>query len=242
MIFSKLLLGVAALAATALALPVVVVSPPPPKSTTNTLLQNEASINLHALIPNLATHADGMVDISADGVLRSLHPNGTILDYVKLSPQHLQSLIKQHRWAANLTEICAMINGYDGSDGQAQARKLPVSVVDGGKAGEERSVTDGKKRSLIETPMTSLTNPTQQDDGQSLNERSPSHPSQPKPILEPIYPGTGPIPPAFPGAFTSCGVLICHSNYDCTVQSGGRCTICARFPGNRSGNDRWHCT
>lgn len=99
----------------------------------------------------LATHDDGMCDIGADGVVRSFHPNGTLLDYARLSPHHLQSLIKQHQWSSNLKDIWSGVNGYDVTDEQAKAGKLPIPVAEekpgeakAGAVKAERSDTDGE--------------------------------------------------------------------------------------------------
>lgn len=58
-------------------------------------------------------HDQGIVHLGDDGVLRSFGPNGTVLEYVKLSTNQIQQMLDRHGRNDHFTEV------FDGVDGRA---------------------------------------------------------------------------------------------------------------------------
>lgn len=80
------------------------------KKTNSDLSQNET--DPHELMAALGKHDQGIVHLGDDGVLRSFAPNGTVLEYVKLSTNQIQQMLDSHGRTDHLTEV------YDGVDGR----------------------------------------------------------------------------------------------------------------------------
>ena len=61
----------------------------------------------------LKAHEGGLAfnHIGDDGVLRSFHPSGSVIDYVKLTPEHTQRMLQ--RWGKNdyLAQIFDDVDG-----------------------------------------------------------------------------------------------------------------------------------
>ena len=60
----------------------------------------------------MAKHDQGITHLGDDGVLRSFAPNGTVLEYVKLSANQIQQLVDSHGRNDHFTEV------FDGVDGR----------------------------------------------------------------------------------------------------------------------------
>lgn len=60
----------------------------------------------------METHDHGMVHLGDDGVLRSFDPNGTVLEYVRLSTNQIQQMLDSHGRTDHYTEV------FDGVDGR----------------------------------------------------------------------------------------------------------------------------
>lgn len=58
-------------------------------------------------------HDHGIVQLSGDGVLRSLDPNLTVLAYVKLNDHQIQKVIDDYGRDDNLTKVYDGVNGHD---------------------------------------------------------------------------------------------------------------------------------
>lgn len=56
----------------------------------------------------LSQHDDGVFYLGKDGVVRSFHPNGSVIDTCKLNPNQIQQLIKGHGGNGNLTKLFGM--------------------------------------------------------------------------------------------------------------------------------------
>ena len=74
------------------------------------LSQNDADA---LQLPELKEHEYGVFHLGADGVVRSYHPNGTVLDYAKLSPAQIAARLKIWGKDENLTEAFEGVNGHD---------------------------------------------------------------------------------------------------------------------------------
>lgn len=60
----------------------------------------------------MARHDQGITHLGDDGVLRSFAPNGTVLEYVKLSASQIQQVLDSHGRTDHFTEV------FDGVDGR----------------------------------------------------------------------------------------------------------------------------
>ena len=61
---------------------------------------------------DLSRHDFGVVHLGYDGVLRSFHPNGTVLAYVQLSSNQIQYLLDRHGRDEYLDKIFEGVSGH----------------------------------------------------------------------------------------------------------------------------------
>ena len=111
-------------------------------------MKPQNATDAYTLMGALAKHDNGTIHIGEDGVCRSFHSNGTVLDYVKFTPQHIQHIIKGYRGSTNLTEVLTGVNGHDVTDAQA-LNPSNALVPDRFKADTElgrRDTTGGKSK------------------------------------------------------------------------------------------------
>ncbi|KAG7009674.1 pisatin demethylase [Physcia stellaris] len=68
------------------------------------------------LIHGLSTHIEGAIQLGDDGVLRSYHSNGTVIDYVKLTNQNIQDFIHRSGHDDSIIEEFKGVSGHDVTD------------------------------------------------------------------------------------------------------------------------------
>ena len=92
----------------------------------------------------LQRHPDGVVHLGDDGVLRSFHPNQTVLEYVKLSANQIQHVLDVQGRNDHLNEIFDGVNGHSVTDLEQLTNPgehlLPLHFVNSTRP----VVTDGK--------------------------------------------------------------------------------------------------
>lgn len=134
------------------------------------------------LLHTMEVHSDGFSHLGDDGVLRSFHPNGTVIDHVKLSTKQIQRMVDGHGRNAHLTEVFDGVNGHSVSNEQAtnpakhllpvpfrNSTKPAVALQDGKASCDDQegcNATDGKyvpqirQREMVRT-LTDKHNQTQ---------------------------------------------------------------------------------
>lgn len=82
----------------------------------NLYLKSDAEPDLHTLMSTLPSNDDCFHHVGVDGVIRTFHTNGTVLDYVKLKPTHIVQLLKTYHGASDLAQVLTGVNGHDVTD------------------------------------------------------------------------------------------------------------------------------
>ena len=117
MLYKLCIIAIGLLAAVITAMPLV--SPPlasisPPTIPPLTMLTQGDASDTNSIIPLLSQKDNSAVHLGSDGVLRSYHPNGTVIDYARLDTEQIKYVVSA--FGAKDCDLSKSFEGVNGHD------------------------------------------------------------------------------------------------------------------------------